>query len=575
MKNVLAAILLLLALSGKGQDLLRLNISTPSNTDKLPVHLSSARFYPDSISLRAGLDSVLTQIAQLGFFDAELNKLKAVAEGFTAEIHLGELFFWHLKNANIGAEALRQANIEHYFSGAPLPHHRFSEIQKLIVGWYENNGYPFASLHTDSIVPGKNHFEAVLRIDLNQRIVFGPVQLQGNVRLSEGFIAGLTGIVTGKPYSEQKAREAQALLNELPFMRLNIDAEIQFHPGTAILKIPASRIPSNRFDGIAGVTSNSLDQNRLQLTGQLNLQLINIFERGETFSMNWLGMGQGTQRLLLEGTWPFLFRTPLSPSMLFSLHKQDTSYISLRQRPSFSWQSPNRIELAIFADLQSTQLLSTSRFSEITTIPPQIDSRISLFGIEASTYSQGFFSTMHTGRGLKVWAAAGTKKVTENASLPAAVYQKIIPSQNKYAFGLEAETRIRATRQSSVVFHLRSQGMTSRQFFENELFRIGGFRTLKGFDEESILASAFTIMTGEWRYFIGENSYFSLLFNAAWFERNLGETYNNGWPWGGGAGITLQTAPGIISVYYALGKSPEIPFAFRNAKVHIGFVSLF
>ncbi|MBW6499327.1 MAG: hypothetical protein K0B09_13125, partial [Bacteroidales bacterium] len=97
----------------------------------------------------------------------------------------------------------------------------------------------------------------------------------------------------------------------------------------------------------------------------------------------------------------------------------------------------------------------------------------------------------------------------------------------------------------------------------------------KGFDEESILASFYGIMTGELRYFTSENSFFSLLFNAAWFERQLHDTRFSGWPWGAAAGITLETAPGILSVYYAMGKGPETPLAFRNAKVHIGFVSLF
>ena len=107
------------------------------------------------------------------------------------------------------------------------------------------------------------------------------------------------------------------------------------------------------------------------------------------------------------------------------------------------------------------------------------------------------------------------------------------------------------------------------------MFRLGGFRTLKGFDEDAFLASFYGIMTGEMRYFTGENSFFSLLFNAAYFERKLEEDLINGWPWGAAAGITLETAPGMISVFYAIGKSPESTLAFRNAKVHIGFVSLF
>ncbi len=575
MKNVFAVLLLLFAISGKGQNLLRLSVITVETSEILPEYLSNIPFYPDSLSLSSGIDSLLTKLVHLGYFDAKLHKLTPDSAGFTALISTGKLFFWHLRNSNISVAALREGYFEHYFNGEPIPHAHFAQLQKTIIEWYENNGYPFASLHTDSISIVENIISAVLRLELNQRVDFDPVQLSGNVKLADAFIAGLTGIKAGMPYNEKLAMSAPELINDLPFLRINGNASLNFIPGKAILKIPVSRQPSNRFDGIVGVSGNALDQNRVQLTGQLNLHLVNIFERGESMSMNWLGMGQGTQRLMLEAALPFLLSTPLTPSMLFALHKQDTSYISLRQRPSLSWKSPKRIVLTIFADLQSTQLLSTNRFSAIDTLPPQIDSRSSLFGIEAAAYSSGFYSSLNRGRGIKVWLAAGHKKIIENNALPQSIYQNIVLSQNKFGFGIETETRIPATDQSSLVINLRSQGISGHQFFENELLRIGGFRSLKGFDEESIMASAFAIMTGEWRYFLSENSYFSLLFNAAWFERKSPGTYLNGWPWGGGAGITLQTAPGIISVYYAMGKDPQTPLAFRNAKVHFGFVSHF
>lgn len=575
MKNIFGLILLLFAVTGYAQDLLRLSVITNEYSENIPLSSKKPLYYPDSLSLRSGIDSLLTRLTQFGYFDAKLKKLTPDSAGFTALISTGNLYYWHLRTLNISPETIREGNLGHYFKENPIPHFRFIQLQKSIIEWFENNGYPFASLHTDSILIEDNILSAVLRIELNQRVVFDPVQLTGNVKLAGAFIAGITGIKAGMPYNEKLATAAPELINDLTFLRISGNASIDFIPGTAILKIPVSRQPSNRFDGIVGVSGNATEQNRLQLTGQLNLHLVNIFESGENMSVNWLGMGQGTQRLLLEASWPFLLSTPVTPSWMFALHKQDTSYISLRQRPAFSWKSPKRILLTIFADFQRTQLLSTARFKSIITIPPHIDSRTSLFGIETAAYSPGFNSALNRAKGFRIWIAAGTKKIMENKSLPSAVYNDVMLHQNKFAFGIETEIRIPATNQSSLVFQFRSQGLTGHQIFENELMRIGGFRSLKGFDEESIMASAFAIMTGEWRYFLSENSYISFLFNAAWVERKTGDSYFNGWPWGGGTGITLQTAPGNISVYYALGKSPQIPFEFRNAKVHIGFVSLF
>ena len=48
----------------------------------------------------------------------------------------------------------------------------------------------------------------------------------------------------------------------------------------------------------------------------------------------------------------------------------------------------------------------------------------------------------------------------------------------------------------------------SPQTFQNELFRIGGYKLLRGFDEESIYANQYAVFTAEYRYLVGINSYF-------------------------------------------------------------------
>ncbi len=575
MRHAVLVIFFLSALATQGQDLIRLSIISADNTHTLPEDFKKPRFYPDSLSLQKGLDTLMLKVFDTGYLNATLQDLLPDSAGFTAVVATGPMFQLQLRNANISREALRILRLEPYFEGRALPYARFREIREQIVGWYENQGYPFASLVADSLQQEEQTLKAVLAIDPSFFIVFDTLELSGNVSLSPGFIAGHTGIRAGLAYSEQKAREAAGRLSDLPFITLTGEPTLQFSPGSAKLTIPVRRQPANRFDGIAGVSSNTLDDNRLQLTGQLNLMLVNIFERGEHLSMNWQGMGQGTQRLVLEGAYPYLLSTPLTTSMLFSLHKQDSSYLSLRQRPAFTWQSPRRWQVSVFADLQSTQLLSTSRYANIVAPPAQIDSRTVLYGIETALYSPGFLANLREGRGAKISLAAGNKNIKENSSLPPTVYEDIALKQTQYALELEAENRFVLTPRSSLVVQLRSQGLGGKQLFENELFRIGGFRSLKGFDEESILASFYGIMTGELRYFTGENSFFSLLFNAAWFQRQLHDTQISGWPWGAALGITLETAPGILSIYYAMGKGPETPLAFRNAKVHIGFVSLF
>jgi hemolysin activation/secretion protein len=103
------------------------------------------------------------------------------------------------------------------------------------------------------------------------------------------------------------------------------------------------------------------------------------------------------------------------------------------------------------------------------------------------------------------------------------------------------------------------------------LFRFGGFRTLKGFDEESVLASSYLIFNLEQRFLLDANSWLYLFGNGGWLRNDaIGQNYRDT-PYGLGAGITFQTNAGVFSVAYALGSERGAPLSFRNTKVHLGY----
>ena len=52
---------------------------------------------------------------------------------------------------------------------------------------------------------------------------------------------------------------------------------------------------------------------------------------------------------------------------------------------------------------------------------------------------------------------------------------------------------------------MEAADLQSENMFKNELFRIGGLKTLRGFDEESITASFYNIATLEWRFLFEQN----------------------------------------------------------------------
>ena len=110
----------------------------------------------------------------------------------------------------------------------------------------------------------------------------------------------------------------------------------------------------------------------------------------------------------------------------------------------------------------------------------------------------------------------------------------------------------------------------------NDMFRIGGFTVLRGFDEQSIYASTYGVGTAELHYLLEQNSYLFVFFDQGWYQKEQAGLANiTDMPYGFGAGMSFQTKAGIFSIDYALGSQMNNPISFRGGKINFGIASYF
>jgi len=130
-------------------------------------------------------------------------------------------------------------------------------------------------------------------------------------------------------------------------------------------------------------------------------------------------------------------------------------------------------------------------------------------------------------------------------------------------------------RQGTLKTSLNAGLFQSDNIFRNELFQIGGYKLLRGFDEESQYVSQYAIATAEYRYLIGLNSYFFVFADGGW-ARNTSRIskYSHNYL-GTGLGLTLETKSSLFTIAWAVGKREDIPFNLRQSKIHFGFVNYF
>jgi hemolysin activation/secretion protein len=231
--------------------------------------------------------------------------------------------------------------------------------------------------------------------------------------------------------------------------------------------------------------------------------------------------------------------------------------------------------LKLFYSNKTSTLLSTKDLEFVTVLPPYADVRTNMYGAGFRFEQLDYRLNPRKGFNFLVNAGAGTKVIKKNAKVNPAVYEKLKLNTTQYLVDFDAAVFIPFGDRSTVKVGNQSAFLYGETTFQNELFRIGGLKTLRGFDEESIFASAYSVMTLEYRFILEQNSYLYVFGDGAWYENNNVSQYVKDTPFGFGAGISFETKAGIFSINYALGKQFDNPIQLRSGKIHFGIVNYF
>ena len=220
-------------------------------------------------------------------------------------------------------------------------------------------------------------------------------------------------------------------------------------------------------------------------------------------------------------------------------------------------------------------MLSTEAYENSTVLPPFADIKVTSYGLGFKSLKLDYRLNPRQGYSLEFSAMAGNKKITKNGHLNEELYDSLDLKTVQYSGEFIFDYFIPLFSQSVINVGFAGGGIQSATTFDNELFRFGGLKTLRGFDEESLTASLFVLGKLEFRYLLEQNSNLFVFYNAAWYERNTQSDYLSDSPSGFGAGINFETKLGIFSISYALGKEFTNPIRFKAAKIHFGLVNYF
>ncbi len=126
---------------------------------------------------------------------------------------------------------------------------------------------------------------------------------------------------------------------------------------------------------------------------------------------------------------------------------------------------------------------------------------------------------------------------------------------------------------NSIYLNSETSVLSSDDYLTNELFRFGGINSIRGFSENSIDASLFSVFNTEYRYLFNATTYIHSIIDLAYFENNVLNLSEELYSFG--LGLGLNTEAGIFRFNIANGISKDQQFKFSNTKIHISLSSRF
>lgn len=536
------------------------------------------KFYSQALRQKE-YEKILSQLRQQGHLNARFDSIiDKDTLNQVAHLSTGRVYQWGiLDKGNVDDFIIRKVDFSgKLYDHKPITYKRVGRLMERILTYCENNGYPFASVKLDSVIINDNTVSGRLHLEKNKLFEIDSVVIKGTSKVKPIYIYNYLGIKPGDIYDESQIKKIRTRLKELPFVLERSPVQASFSEDKVKLYLYLDHKQASQFDGILGVLPDNAT-GKVVVTGDVKLKLQNSFGRGEIIDVNWRKLQPRTQNLNANFVYPFLFSTPFGIDLKLELYKRDTLYLNLNRIIGVQFLMSGNNYIKAFYDARSTSVLSTSTFQNITSIDnlPYIDVSTNFYGLTYNLEKLDYRFNPRRGIALNATGRAGNKTIKRNAGIPSEAYEGKQLKSLQASGELVVDYFIPIPRRSTIKTGFQGAYVWNEQIFENELYRIGGLRTLRGFDEESIYASMFGIFTAEYRFLLEQNSYLSAFYDWAYYEKVTSSSRVFDRPFGFGAGISFETKIGIFSLSYAVGKQFDNPIQFRAAKIHFGFVNRF
>ncbi len=530
----------------------------------------------DSLAGAKQCSAILFALYSDGYLGATIDSIYISDSVIHAPVTAGQQYRWILLDASLPREIINEAGLRlSLMMRKPVSPQSVSTLMRKLLKWYNDNGYPFARVSLSDVKIVGSSISASLETNKGELVLFDSLVVKGNSKLAHVYLSNYLSLGKDDPYDETKMSRISARLHELPFVNEVRQHEVEFSNDKARAIIYIDDKKASQFSGVVAVLPDNDHPGKINVAGDVRLKLQSAFGHAELFDLNWSNPLPQSQDLKVKFNYPFLFNTPFGLDAGLSLFKKDTTFLEFNRELGLQHFLQGNNYVKAYIALSNSDLISVKGYENATTLPPFADVKTTTYGLGAKYERVDYRLNPRKGVMIEGQGGMGTKSISRNSRINPEVYDSLDLHTTQYNGKGSADLFLPAWSRGVVNAGVMGGWLFSPDIFENELYRFGGLRTLRGFDEQSMNASQYIIGKLEYRYILEQNSYLFIFGNMAYYENRASNKFIHDHPYGYGGGITFETKLGIFSFTYALGKQFDNPVLLRDGKVHFGLVNYF
>jgi len=590
---MLLTILLIVGAVGFSQEI-KLSFQLHNAEESFPLILENTFLSIENVN--PWLENLKDSLNKMGYLEAGVDSISKKENNWLIHLYIGKriekakLFFDNETKVVLGNMGIRENKLsETEFSNENI---RF--LFKKIVTYWENKGHPFADVKLQLLDIDSHILSANVIVNKGSMIYFDTFDISGNAKISAKFLSALTEIKPGKPYNESLVRNLDRLLRTLPYVKIIRPSGIIFTGDKAKPMLYLEHRNNDFLDiifGIAPPAGGGLTPNqKILITGEGRVRLGNMFRGGESVDLNIRSFNERSQEFKAKFEVPYIRGTNIGVDFGGSGVKFDTLFSQFQGRIGITYSFNGTNRLKFFVENQGTTLITvdTNLIKATRRLPNNQSMTIRNYGVESIINNLDYIFNPMKGFRVNTGISIGTKTIRRDSRIAsinlesAGTKYNIYDStqmkmlQYRYQFNLEKFTKIGQT--STIKTAFQGEGLFAPKIYFNELIRFGGVYSLRGFNEQSLFASNYTMLTIEYRYLLSQNSNLFAFWNGAYYEDKsvVRDISISDFPFGFGAGANLETGTGfLLTLAYALGREFDNPIRFQAGKFHFGLTGLF